>query len=194
MQDKQVENEILTLFEDWLKAMTSSALKSHEPERLEFFTELYNEVMLDDRAVAADYKEASNLFWDTKKLRVAKELGIPPNHEDWTDEDKKAYWQSYDPNGAQYNYNLVRGWPRQPRGWTAASPITTPVHGIDPEVDSREEAIMFRGDDAQPEEEVSDHWDEDQPKGKGRGWKGNGMGLAEVRMRIRMRRPQRCID
>lgn len=97
--------------------------------------------MLDDQAVAADYKKASNLLWDTKSLRIANELGIRPNHEYWTDEDKRAYWRLYDLNGPQYKNNLVRGWSRQPRGWTAAPPITALTHDIDREVDSKKDAI-----------------------------------------------------
>ena len=132
---------------------------------------------LEDEGVVAE-----NNFWTQKRHRVASELGIPPNHEDWSDEDRSVYWGTWDPDEVEYNYKVVHGWPRVPHGWTTAATTTGSTsqhHTLAPSRAAVEaETIMFCGDDMQPEEEeVSDDWDEGQPERKRQRLDGGGFGL-----------------
>lgn len=181
MQDKSLEQIILEYHRDWAAVMLSNAQKGNDLEREEFFGELWEVLVEDKKELADEGVVAENNFWTQKRHRVARELAIPPNHENWSDEDRRVYWGTWDPNEVEFNYKVVLGWPRVPRGWTAAATATgsTSQHHTPapPRAAMEAETIMFSGDDVRPEEEeVEDDWDEGQPERKRQRLDGGGFG------------------
>lgn len=166
MEDKELEKRILQDHRDWVAAMLSDAQERTDLEREEFFEELWEVLGEDKKELEDEGVIAENNFWTQKRHRVARELGIPPHHEDWSDEERSVYWGTWDPDEVEPNYKVVRGWPRVPHGWTAATPTnSTSQHHTRAAVEA--EATMFWGDDVAPEEEeMSDDWDEGQPERK----------------------------
>lgn len=181
MQDKSLEGRIMKDQRDWVAAMLSDAQKCTNLEREKFFEDLLVVLVEDKKELEDEGVVAENNFWTQKRHRVARELGIPPNHEDWSDEDRSVYWGTWDPDEVEYNYKVVHGWPRVPPGWTAAATTTgsTRQHHMPalPRAAVEAETIMSCGDDVQPdEEEVSDDWDEGQPQRKRQRLDGGGFG------------------
>lgn len=95
--DLDLEQEILREYLSWVRSMTADAgrktLVTRDRKRHKFFFELMTVVQKDYNELVQEYDEASDprVVYQPQRRRVAKELGIPYDRDEWATSDKRRY-------------------------------------------------------------------------------------------------------
>ena len=95
--DLDLEKEILREYLSWVRSMTADAerktLVTRDRKRHRFFFELKTVVQEDYDELVQEYDKASDphVVYQPQRRRIAKELGIPYNRDEWTTADKGLY-------------------------------------------------------------------------------------------------------